>query len=77
MQLIMQACLGADFAGAATSWPWNFFPILGLAATIGQWLATNALGYTGSVYCQTAKSLSRISQSGLFNLYNVSGYVET
>lgn len=52
----------------------NFFPSLALAATIGQWLAIiNALGIL-AVSIVSAKSLSGLG-SGLFNLYNVSGYV--
>lgn len=52
----------------------NFFPSLAFAATIGQWLAIiNALGIL-AVSIVSAKSLSGLG-SGLFNLYNVSGYV--
>ena len=52
----------------------NFFPSLALAATIGQWLAIiNALGIL-AVSIVSAKSLAGLG-SGLFNLYNVSGYV--
>jgi Archaeal/vacuolar-type H+-ATPase subunit I len=52
----------------------NFFPSLAFAATIGQWLAIiNALGVL-AVSIISAKSLAGLG-SGLFNLYNVSGYV--
>ena len=52
----------------------NFFPSLAFAATIGQWLAIiNALGIL-AVSIVSAKSLAGLG-SGLFNLYNVSGYV--
>lgn len=52
----------------------NFFPSLAIAATIGQWLAIiNALGIL-AVSIVSAKSLAGLG-SGLFNLYNVSGYV--
>ena len=52
----------------------NFFPPLAFAATIGQWLAIiNALGIL-AVSIVSAKSLAGLG-SGLFNLYNVSGYV--
>jgi len=52
----------------------NFFPFLAFAATIGQWLAIiNALGIL-AVSIVSAKSLAGLG-SGLFNLYNVSGYV--
>lgn len=52
----------------------NFFPSLAFAATIGQWLAIiNALGIL-AVSILSAKSLAGLG-SGLFNLYNVSGYV--
>lgn len=52
----------------------NFFPSLAFAATIGQWLAIiNALGIL-TVSIVSAKSLAGLG-SGLFNLYNVSGYV--
>ena len=52
----------------------NFFPSLAFAATIGQWLAIiNALGVL-AVSIVSAKSLAGLG-SGLFNLYNVSGYV--
>lgn len=52
----------------------NFFPSLAFAAMIGQWLAIiNALGIL-AVSIVSAKSLSGLG-SGLFNLYNVSGYV--
>ena len=52
----------------------NFFPSLAFAATIGQWLAIiNALGIL-VVSIVSAKSLAGLG-SGLFNLYNVSGYV--
>ena len=52
----------------------NFFPFLAFAATIGQWLAIiNALGVL-AVSIISAKSLAGLG-SGLFNLYNVSGYV--
>ena len=52
----------------------NFFPSLSFAATIGQWLAIiNALGIL-AVSIVSAKSLAGLG-SGLFNLYNVSGYV--
>ena len=52
----------------------NFFPSLAFAATIGQWLAIiNALGIL-AVSIISAKSLAGLG-SGLFNLYNVSGYV--
>ncbi|RHE65092.1 V-type ATP synthase subunit I [Streptococcus gordonii] len=52
----------------------NFFPSLAFAAMIGQWLAIiNALGIL-AVSIVSAKSLAGLG-SGLFNLYNVSGYV--
>ena len=52
----------------------NFVPFLAFAATIGQWLAIiNALGIL-AVSIVSAKSLAGLG-SGLFNLYNVSGYV--
>ena len=52
----------------------NFFPSLAFAATIGQWLAIiNALGIL-AVSIVSARSLAGLG-SGLFNLYNVSGYV--
>ena len=52
----------------------NFFPSLAFAATIAQWLAIiNALGVL-AVSIVSAKSLAGLG-SGLFNLYNVSGYV--
>ena len=52
----------------------NFFPSLAFAATIGQWLAIiNTLGIL-AVSIVSAKSLAGLG-SGLFNLYNVSGYV--
>lgn len=52
----------------------NFFPSLAFAATIGQWLAIiNALGIL-AVSIVSTKSLAGLG-SGLFNLYNVSGYV--
>ena len=52
----------------------NFFPSLAFAATIGQWLSIiNALGIL-AVSIVSAKSLAGLG-SGLFNLYNVSGYV--
>lgn len=52
----------------------DFFPSLAIAATIGQWLAIiNALGIL-AVSIVSAKSLAGLG-SGLFNLYNVSGYV--
>lgn len=52
----------------------DFFPSLAIAATIGQWLAIiNALGIL-AVSIVSARSLAGLG-SGLFNLYNVSGYV--